>query len=94
VALEAIDPNGRVVVFDAGSHLHLAKRRPWLLDHVDAILTTVARPDVHTNDPYPGRERFYARHIDLERWLRVVGDFSESPAWVVTATIQSHDPRR
>jgi hypothetical protein len=35
------DPDGRLVVFDAGSHLHLARRRPWLLDHVDAILAAV-----------------------------------------------------
>jgi hypothetical protein len=27
----ATDPDGRVVVFDAGSSLHLARRRPWLL---------------------------------------------------------------
>ena len=41
-----IDPDGRRVVFDAGSHLHLAQgRRSWLLDHVEMILTTVARPD-------------------------------------------------
>lgn len=36
-----VDPDGRLIVFDAGSHLHLARRRPWLLDHVDAILATV-----------------------------------------------------
>jgi hypothetical protein len=36
------DPDGRVVVFDAGTHLHLAQgRRAWLLEHVDAILATV-----------------------------------------------------
>ncbi len=39
-----IDPDGRLVVFDAGSHLHLAEgNRPWLLDHIETILTTVAR---------------------------------------------------
>jgi hypothetical protein len=37
-----IDPDGRRVVFDAGSHLHLAAKRPWLLDDIDAILDTVA----------------------------------------------------
>src|ERR1700685_716977 len=31
----ALDPEGRRVVFDAGSHLHLAEgRRSWLLDHI------------------------------------------------------------
>jgi hypothetical protein len=32
-----------------------------------------------------GRERFYRRHIEPGRWLRVVVDFGEDPAWVVTA---------
>jgi hypothetical protein len=41
-----IDPHGRQVVFDAGSHLHLAEgRRSWLLDHIDELLASVARPD-------------------------------------------------
>lgn len=92
---QTTDPDGRVVVFDAGSHLHLARRRPWLLDHVDAILETVASPDHREEDPHhPGRERFYRQHIDLQRWLRVVVDFDETPAWVVTAAVQDNDPRR
>jgi hypothetical protein len=33
------------VVFDVGSRLHLGERRPWLLDLIDVILDTVARPD-------------------------------------------------
>jgi len=91
---QTTDPEGRVVVFDAGSHLHLARRRPWLLDHVDAILATVTQPDYREEDPYPGRERFYRQHIDLRRWLRVVVDFNQTPAWVVTAAVQDNDPRR
>jgi hypothetical protein len=35
----------------------------WLLDHLDAILDVVERPDHRTDDPLPGRERFYA-HAD------------------------------
>jgi hypothetical protein len=90
---QAKDPEGRVVVFDAGSHLHLARRRPWLLDHVDAIMATISDPDWRQQDLRPARERFYRQHLDLKRWLRVVVDFSETPAWVVTATVQRHDPR-
>lgn len=92
-AKQTIDPDGRTVVFDAGSHLHLARRRPWLLDQVDVILATVARPDHREEDPHPGRERFYRQHIDLRRWLRVVVDFHQTPAWVVTAAVQDNDPR-
>ncbi|MGO9319451.1 MAG: hypothetical protein ACLQBY_01420 [Solirubrobacteraceae bacterium] len=89
----ATDPDGRLVVFDAGSHLHLARRRPWLLDHVDVIMGTIARPDHRALDAIPDRERFYRQHIEPDRWLRVVVDFSENPAWVVTAAVQDNDPR-
>ena len=89
----ATDPEGRLVVFDAGSRRHLARRRPWLLDHVDVIMGVVARPDHRALDPIPGRERFYRQHIEPGRWLRVVVDFTEDPAWIVTAVVQDNDPR-
>ncbi len=87
------DPDGRAVVFDAGSRLHLARRRPWLLDHIEAILGTISRPDFHALDPTADRERFYRQHLQPNRWLRVVVDFSEDPARVVTAVVQDNDPR-
>ncbi len=89
------DPDGREVVFDAGTHLHLAQgRRAWLLEHVDAILATVQVPDHRENDPRPGRERFYRQHVlQPRRWLRVVVDFNDDPAWIVTVLVQDHDPR-
>ena len=92
---QATDPDGRVVVFDAGSHLHLAEGpRHWLLDHVDAILDAIQHPDHHEDDPLPGRERFYrAAFPESGRWLRVVVDFNEEPAWIVTALDQESDPR-
>lgn len=88
------DPDGRLVVFDVGSWLHLVRRRPWLLDHIDVILDTVARPDHRAPDPTPGRERFYRKHIEPGRWLRVVVEYGQDPAWVVTAVEQNNDPRR
>jgi hypothetical protein len=89
------DPDGRVVVFDAGSHLHLAEgRRSWLLDHIDEILGGVQRPDYRERDPRPGRERFYRENVLRPgRWLRVVVDFNEDPGWVVTVLVQDGDPR-
>jgi len=89
------DPAGRQVVFDAGSHLHLARgHRDWLLDHIEAILATVERPDHHEDDPRPGRERFYRQNaLDPGRWLRVVVDFNDEPGWVVTVLVQDDDPR-
>jgi hypothetical protein len=87
------DPDGREVVFDVGSRLHLGDRRPWMLDHIDVILDTVARPDYRVLDPIPNRERFYRQHIEPGRWLRVVVDYGQDPAWVVTAVEQVNDPR-
>jgi hypothetical protein len=52
----------------------------------------VARPDVREEDVAPGRERFYRRDLDPQRWLRVVVDFNESPAFVVTAFVQENAP--
>jgi hypothetical protein len=89
----AFDSRGRLVVFDAGSYLHLNRRRPQLLDYVDAILATVEQPDFHELDPLPSRERFYKQHLDYQRWLRVVVSFEIRPARVITALIQEYDPR-
>jgi hypothetical protein len=88
------DPDGRDVVFDVGSHLHLAERRGRFLDHVDVILATVERPDHRTDDPVAGRERFYRADFPAPgEWLRVVVDFNDKPGWVVTALDQDNDPR-
>jgi hypothetical protein len=89
------DPDGREVVFDAGSHMHLVRRgRGWLIDEIDSVLGTIERPDHREEDPMVGRERFYRQDFPLPgQWLRVVVDFSERPAWVVTALQQNNDPR-
>jgi hypothetical protein len=92
---ETTDPDGRTVVFDATSHLHLvAGRRAWLLDDLDLILGAVSRPDHREEDPRPGRERFYRQNaLSPGRWLRVVVDFSQVPGWIVTVLVQDNDPR-
>jgi hypothetical protein len=88
----ATDPDGRCVAVDARTLEHLARRRPRMAAHVDAILAAIERPDLREDDPVPGRERFYRRDLDPHRWLRVVVDFSHSPAFVVTAFVQSNEP--
>ncbi len=89
------DPDGRVVEFAERSWQHVMAERPQLLEDVDAILAAVAAPDHRERDPKPERERFYRRRVsDKVRWLRVVVDFSETPAFVVTAFIQRKDPTR
>jgi hypothetical protein len=87
-----LEPGGRLVVLDERTIDHLRKRRPQMLQHEAAILDAVSFPDRHEDDPSPGRERFYRRDLDPDRWLRVVVDFNESPAFVVTAFTQDHPP--
>lgn len=60
--------------------------------HIVAIMAAVERSDLREDDPVPGRERFYRRDLDPHRWLRVVVDFNDSPAFVVTAFVQHNDP--
>ena len=87
------DPDGRIVVFDAGTLLHLALSRPELMGETELILGTVAHPDHRADDPIAGREHFYRRDLDPQRWLRVVVDYGDVPAWVVTAIVQENPPR-
>lgn len=88
------DPWGRIAVFDLSSRRHLERRRRFhLLDQIGAIVGAVARPDHHELDTWPGRERFYRQHLDGQRWLRVVVNFDETPAPVVTAFVQEYDPQ-
>jgi hypothetical protein len=88
----ATDPDGRAVVIDERTLRHLARRRPHMATHVLAIVDAVERPDRREVDPAPGRERFYRRDLDPQRWLRVVVDFNHSPAFVVTAFVQHNEP--
>lgn len=89
---EARDPDGRLVVFDERARGHLSRRHPGMLDHIDAMVATISNPDVRRDDPRPGREQFYRCDLDPSRWLRVVVDFSEIPAFVVTAMVQHNPP--
>lgn len=86
------DPDGRPVVFDERTRGHLQRRRPQMLSHIAANLGAVSRPDYREDDPAPGRERFFRRDLEPGRWLRVVVDFNQSPAFVVTAFVQDHEP--
>jgi hypothetical protein len=90
-----VDPDGRIVEFTDWSWDHIMVQRPQLLGDIETILGTIARPDHRERDPLRARERFYRRVVtDKMRWLRVVVDFSDAPAHVVTAFIQRKDPTR
>jgi hypothetical protein len=89
-----IDPAGREVVFDGSTQFHLLDRsRDGLLDAIDVVLEAVANPSFREGDPLPDRERFFRQDFpSVGSWLRVVVDFSETPARVVTAFVDI-DPR-
>jgi hypothetical protein len=87
-----LDPDGRLVILDERTIRHLQNRRPQMVRHAAAILDAVGLPDQREEDPVPGRERFYRRDLDPRRYLRVVVDFNQYPAFVVTAFIQDHSP--
>jgi hypothetical protein len=89
---EATDPDGRTVILDQRTIRHLQSRRPQMVAHTAAILDAVSRMDLREDDPVPGRERFYRRDLDPRRWLRVIVDFNESPAFVVTAFVHDNAP--
>jgi hypothetical protein len=89
---EATDPDGRPVILDERTISHLQSRRSQMVGHAAVILDAVSRPDLREDDPVPGRERFYRRDLDPERWLRVVAGFTESPAFVGTAFVQHNPP--
>lgn len=63
------------------------------MNEVELILSVVAHPDHRVDDPIPRREQFYRRDLDPKRWLRVVVDYGDVPARVVTAFVQSNLPR-
>lgn len=89
------DPDGRVVEFTEESWQHIVIERPSRPNDVHQILEAITHPHLRAPDPRPGRERFYRRHqTDKVRWLRVVVDFTQDPAIVVTAFIQRKDPTR
>jgi hypothetical protein len=89
------DPDGRNVEFTEESWRHVIVDRPSRPNDVDEILAAVADPDFREDDPILGRERFYRRQItDKVRWLRVIVDFNQEAAFVVTAFVQRKDPTR
>jgi hypothetical protein len=56
------------------------------------IVETITHLDLHTDDPRPGRERYFAHRKGSGEWLRVVVDFNDNPGWVVTAFGHDQEP--
>jgi len=58
-----------------------------------AVLRAVENADRTRPGKRPGRQELYAQGLGPARWLAVVVDYSQEPAWVVTAHPMSKDPK-
>jgi hypothetical protein len=75
------DPDGREVVLLARIWTDKVTRdHPELIDHLDAVIQTVATPDHVEPDALPNRIRFYRRDVGPSRWLMAVVSYEQQPA--------------
>jgi hypothetical protein len=90
-----IDPDGHeVVLLPRIWENKIARDHPELLDHLDAVMDTVAKPDHVEPDTLPDRTRFYRRDVGPSRWLMVVVSYAQQPARIITALANRKDPKR
>lgn len=61
-------------------------------ERLDDIVLTIEHPDYREPDAKPGRERLFKR-VDSNLWMRVVLEFNREFERMVTAFLQSKDPR-
>jgi hypothetical protein len=91
----AIDPEGReVVLLSRIWEEKIARDHPELVDHLEAVMETVAKPDHIEADALPDRTRFYRRGVGPSRWLMAVVSYEQQPARIITALANRKDPRR
>jgi hypothetical protein len=90
-----IDPDGRDVVLLARIREDkIARDHPELVDHLEAVMETVGKPDHIESDALPDRTRFYRRGVGPSRWLMAVVSYEQQPARIITALANRKDPKR
>jgi hypothetical protein len=72
----------------------VTRDHPELIDHLDAVIQTVATPDHVEPDTLPNRTRFYRRNVGPSRWLMAVVSYEQQPARIITALANRKDPKR
>jgi len=72
----------------------ITRDHPELVDHLDAVIQIVARPDHVEPDALPDRTRFYRRNAGPSRWLMAVVSYEQQPARIITALANRKDPKR
>jgi hypothetical protein len=80
------DPDGREVVLLARIwEDKITRDHPELVDHLEAVMETVAKPDHVEPDALADRTRFYRRAAGPSRWLMAVVSYEQQPARIITA---------
>ncbi len=87
-------PDGRQIVLRTSAWSHISSEHPEITKHRKAVLETAADPEVTLADPRPGRRRHYVPRVGPSRWLRVIVDFNQVPAEIVTAHAHRKEPPR
>jgi hypothetical protein len=62
-------PAGDEVVLTTTRWSHILDEHPEVEVHRAEILETIASPHIVTDDPRPGRQRFYRSGVGPSRWL-------------------------
>ena len=89
------DPDGREVVLLARIwEDKISRDHPELVDHLEAVVETVAEPDHVEPDALADRTRFYRRGVGPSRWLMAVVSYEQEPARIITALANWKDPKR
>jgi len=80
------DSVGRAVVLTQDRWWdHIVYGHPEMEGLEFAVMRAVESADTSCPGRRPGRMELYARGLGPARWMAVIVDYSDSPAWVVTA---------
>ncbi|HLH66469.1 MAG TPA: hypothetical protein VKV27_12260 [Solirubrobacteraceae bacterium] len=94
-AASVTDPDGHeVVLLIRIWEGKIARDHPELLDHLEAVMQTVATPDHVEPDALSDRARFYRREAGPSRWLMAIVSYEQEPARIITALAIRKDPKR
>jgi hypothetical protein len=83
---------GQSIVITASAWGHITAEHPEMCGYGHAILETAINPEIALDDPRPGRRRHYRFQTGPSRWLRVIVDFNQEPAQIVTAHAHRKEP--
>jgi hypothetical protein len=72
---------------------HVRERHPDMAERLADLLLTIEHPEHQEPDVRPGRERLF-RRVGPGQWMRVVLEFNLDFDRVVTAFVQSNEPRK